>query len=161
MLRPCENSLAFFRTSVLCKAWLSAFFQVKKVWFLKCKCKSPIDSFHMISIYIKNYIRSKVRKIWRSWKMEAKFWSIWILRRNHLIEDWIENWLFWSYWSQPTLKPFRRAFGLYQNELGFLLDSNFSLIWQRRININNRKRSGNKIKYRENSFKTLVFSCTL
>ena len=42
-----------------------------------------------IDYYSRNYMRSKARKIWRSWKMKAKFWSIWILHINNEIEDWM------------------------------------------------------------------------
>ena len=45
----------------------------------------PLDAYVVLQLGI---IRSKARKIWQSWKMKAKFWSIWILRLN---KNWINN----------------------------------------------------------------------
>ena len=69
------------------------------------KCKYDFKK----SFYSRNYIRSKARKIWRSWKLKAKFWSgvflTEILRRSEM-----SSWeracvLIWS--SYSTFK--RRA----------------------------------------------------
>ena len=56
--------------------------------------------------YSRNY-KSKARKIWRSWKMKAKFWSIWIFRLKKQL-----NWQFlglYSSWPPQLLSSVKGA----------------------------------------------------
>ena len=41
--------------------------------------------------YSRNYLTSKARKIWRSWKIKTKFWSVWISRKINKNKSFLKN----------------------------------------------------------------------
>ena len=80
---------------------LTLFLDQKQLW----------KTLKLLDQYSRNYIRSKARKIWRSWKMKAKFWSIWILPLSKQRLNWPFLGLYSSWPPQllSSVKGFRAS----------------------------------------------------